>query len=302
MHVRLNPLKAVMLPLTLWLASCSSMNNSNEMKARPELAAKDLARLEQVLSSQPEETKARYSARHPKETIEFFGVKPGDTVVEVMPGYFWYSSILAPYLGREGKLIGIDYDMKMWPMFGIFPPEFIASRKEWHTAWYGASKQWGTDIAEMVGYEFATVPVEQIAGSVDSVLFIRALHNLARFEEKGGFLTDAVDKSYQMLKPGGYVGVVQHAVDESYSDDYASGRNGYMKKSKVIEVFTNAGFQLVAQSDINANPKDRPEITENVWRLPPSSRAKNEDGSVPKKYLDIGESNRMTLLFRKPKN
>src|SRR5690606_39749337 len=103
----------------------------------------DSARLAAVLAAQPDDVKARYEYRHPQETLEFFGIEPGMTVVEALPGGGWYSKILLPYLGKDGTLIGADYSMEMWPLFGGFAtPEFIEKRKTWVTDAVEAAQEW----------------------------------------------------------------------------------------------------------------------------------------------------------------
>jgi predicted methyltransferase len=126
------------------------------------------------------------------------------------------------------------------------------------------------------------------------------MHNLVRFEKDGKFLTDALSQTHKMLKSGGLVGIVQHQAAESKTDAWADGSSGYVKKSRVIKAMTDAGFELVAESDVNTNPKDQPGDTDTVWRLAPSFYTSQENTEQRIKYQAIGESNRMTLLFRKP--
>ena len=99
-------------------------------------------RLQQVLDAQPAAVKARYAARHPRQTLEFFGVKPGMTVIEALPGQGWYSKILIPYLGPEGQLIGADYAYDMFPKFGFFSDDFIAAKKTWAKDWTEKALTW----------------------------------------------------------------------------------------------------------------------------------------------------------------
>jgi predicted methyltransferase len=148
------------------------------------------------------------------------------------------------------------------------------------------------------GFTFKTVPQEAV-GSVDMVLMIRALHNLNRFESKSGTRTQALAAVRGMLKPGGLVGVVQHRLPESAPEAGSDGSRGYIKQSAVIAMFEQAGFELVAKSEINANPKDQPGPEDIVWRLPPSLNTSKEDPELREKMIAIGESDRMTLLFRK---
>jgi predicted methyltransferase len=263
-------------------------------------AADASGRLDTILEAQPDEIKARYEYRNPKETLEFFGIEPGMTVVEALPGAGWYSQVLLPYLGKDGRLIGVNYAFAMWPKFGFFDQDFIDSMETWTTDWPVQAEAWrGDDGATVQAFEFGSVP-DNLAGQADAVLLIRALHNLARFENDGGFLTTAVNDVNRILKPGGIVGVVQHEARPEMPDDWASGDNGYLKKQFVIDRFTAAGFELVDETDINQNPADRPTTEDIVWRLPPSYQTSGEDPALRAAMDEIGESNRMTLKFRKP--
>ena len=141
---------------------------------------------------------------------------------------------------------------------------------------------------------------ESRAGTADVVFLVRVLHNLANFEEEGGYLTAALADSFAVLKPGGTLGVVQHQAREEMSDAFADGSHGYLKKSFVIAQAEKAGFELVAESDINANPLDQPGEDDIVWRLPPTLATSAEDPELKAQLSAIGESHRMTLKFRKP--
>ena len=253
-----------------------------------------------TLAAQPEETQARYAWRHPQETLEFFEVEPGMTVVEALPGGGWYSKVLVPYLGSDGQLIGADYFMEMWPLFGFFDEEFIDNRKTWATDWTAEAALWhGEDGAPISAFVFGSMP-DSMAGTADRVLLIRALHNLARFEEQGGYLTAALADTYRVLKPGGIVGVVQHHARDDKSDEFALGDHGYLKKNFVIAQMEKAGFEFVSESDINANPNDQPADDDVVWRLPPTLQGSADNAEAKAAMEAIGESNRMTLKFRKP--
>jgi len=283
---------------------------SDVKEAAKEVATKELptaignqassAKLAMVLAAQDDKAKARYAARHPQQTLEFFGIKPGMTVVEALPGGGWYSKILIPYLGDEGHLVGVDYSLAMWPEFGGFAnAEFLEKKKTWPATWTADAQAWrGGSNGQISAFAFGNRDAS-MDGKVDAVLFIRALHNMARFENEGAYLTEALTDTYAMLKPGGIAGVVQHQGPEGNDDKWADGNNGYLKKSQVISRFKEAGFELVKESDINANPKDVPGNEDIVWRLPPSLGTSKDNPELKAQMEAIGESNRMTLLFKK---
>lgn len=254
--------------------------------------------LDAVIASRSDEDKARDAARHPSETLLFFQVKPGMTVAEGLPGTGWYSRILANYLGGKGALYGVNYADRMWPMFSFATPEWIEKRKS-ATAKFPSKVRGFTNIGiSAKGFTFSTVP-QDVINSVDRVLLIRALHNLNRFEAQAGTRTQALAAVRGMLKENGLVGVVQHRAPDSASDEWADGNHGYLKQSAVIAMFEEAGFELVDSSEINANPLDKPGPEDSVWRLPPSLRTSKEDPELRTAMTAIGESDRMTLLFRK---
>lgn len=280
---------SILLSVTAWIGFSLSA-----------AVAADSEKLAEVLAQQPEGVQARYEWRHPQETLEFFGIEPGMTVVEALPGGGWYTKILLPYLGSEGELIGADYSLAMYPLFGFFSDEMLESKKTWVADWMTEAETWRDNgDAAVSAFVFGAMP-DNIKGTADAVLFIRALHNLNRFESQGGFRTSALKDAFDALKPGGIVGVVQHQAPESKADDWADGSHGYLKKSAVIEVMQDAGFELVAESAINENPKDQPGDNDVVWRLPPTLSIEDGNEETAEAMRAIGESNRMTLLFRKP--
>lgn len=260
----------------------------------------DTERLAAVLAAQPDEVKARYEWRHPRETMEFFGIAPGTTVVEVLPGGGWYTKILLPYLGSEGSYIGADYAAAMFALFGFFGEDFLQKKETWVTDFTAEAGGWaGENGPSVAAFALGSMP-DTLQGTADAILFVRALHNLARFEGEGGYLTAALEDAFDVLKPGGVVGVVQHEARPDMPDEWASGANGYLKKDFVIRRFEAAGFELVGESDINQNPADQPTTEDIVWRLPPSLMTSREDAELKAKMEAVGESNRMTLKFRKP--
>ncbi|AKS42995.1 class I SAM-dependent methyltransferase [Wenzhouxiangella marina] len=259
-------------------------------------------RLAAVLADQVEAMRERYDQRHPQETLEFFGIEPGMTVMEALPGGGWYSRILRPYLGSEGRLIGANYPIRLFQQFDFATPEFLESIANWPETFPEQAAGWCEgDCAPVSAFWIGDMPTTMVE-TADAVLFIRALHNMARFQKAGieDFLDQAMTNAFDVLKPGGVMGVVQHEADESMSDDWASGEAGYLKRSFVIAAAEAAGFELEAASDINANPADQPSESDVVWRLPPSLGT-TEEGSEERAAMEaIGESNRMTLRFRKP--
>ena len=263
-------------------------------------SAVEAATLADILAAQPDAAKARYEYRHPQETIEFFGIEPGMTVVEALPGGAWYTRILLPWLGEGGRLIGADYSLDMYPYFGFATEEFLAEQAKWTTNFIA----WGIDLAgengaSVAAFHFGSMP-DRLAGTADVVFMVRALHNLARFEDEDGFLTEALGEAFAVLKPGGTLGIVQHHARDDMSDEFADGSRGYLKKDFVIAVVEKAGFEFVAESDINANPKDQPSEDDMVWRLPPTLGTSADNPELRAELEAIGESNRMTLRFRKP--
>lgn len=253
--------------------------------------------LNAVLASRSDEDKVRDDARQPLETLTFFQIKPGMTIAEALPGGGWYTRILANYLGQDGTLYGVNYPDSLWPMLSYASPEWIAER-------IAATQNFTAKVATFTdngitaqGFTFDTVPPE-VEGTVDRVLLIRALHNLNRFQQKAGTRSQALAATHAMLKKDGLVGVVQHRAPATASKEWADGNKGYLNEVAVIAMFAEAGFALVAQSEINANPMDQPSGEDSVWRLSPSLRGSNDD-EQREAMVAIGESDRMTLLFRK---
>lgn len=280
------------------VGACATGGSTDDSAAA--LAASEA--LDAALAEQSDEVKARYKWRHPKETLDFFGVKPGMTVVDVLPGNDgYYSKILLAYLGPDGKVIGADYSVEMWKLFGGFVnDQFLAQKATWAADWAGEAAAWTKGGGASVGaVVYGSIP-DDVKGTADAVLMIRALHHFNRFEEEGGWRTKALADTMDLLKPGGVVGVVQHRGPEGHSDKWSEGDKGYLKQSQVIAAFEAAGFELVGTSEINANPADQPTEDDIVWRLPPSLGTSRDNPELKAKMEAIGESDRMTLKFRKP--
>jgi len=220
---------------------------------------------------------ARDQYRHPAETLAFFGVRPTDTVVELWPGGGWYTEILAPYLASGGALHVV-------PPAGKYDERIRA-------------KVASDAVYAKVGVAtFATgQPTAIAAGSADVVLTFRNVHS---WLDGDAPIADAVfAEAFRVLKSGGTLGVVEHRLPES-ADDARQLTSGYVKVSTVRRLAEAAGFKLVASSEINANPKDTKDYPEGVWTLPPTYELGDVDRA---KYAAIGESDRMTLRFVKPR-
>ena len=189
-------------------------------EAAPEAAAEvDEAslRLAAVLDAQPDEIKARYQYRHPQETLEFFGVKPGMTIVEALPGGGWYTKILLPYLGSEGRLIGANYSLDVSALYSNSTEESMERARAWIGNFPADAAEWaGDDGASVDAYYFGSMP-DEFKGTADFVFIARALHGMARFDSQGDFVAEAMADAYAALKPGGILGVVQHHASDDMS-------------------------------------------------------------------------------------
>jgi len=283
----------IMAALSVTITACANTPDSNS-------TVSENTALKTALSSQDEAAQTRFSSRNPEQTIEFFGIEPGMTVIEALPGGGWYSKILLPYLGEGGELVGADYSQALWPNFSFMTPERIEGKKTWVNTWTAEASKWrGENSAAVSAFQFDEMP-GSLQGKADAVLFIRAMHNLARFEDKGGFLTSALKETYAALKPGGIVGIVQHQAYEDRPDAWANGSNGYLKKSFVVAKLQDAGFEFVGETSVNENQRDQANEGDIVWRLPPSFSGSRDDAQKKADMAAIGESNRMTLKFRKP--
>lgn len=235
------------------------------------------------------EEKARDVWRHPKETLTFFGVAPDMTVVEIWPGGGWYTKILAPYLKAGG---GVYYAAQRDPASSERAAEAVQKFKDA----YADAALYGDIRVTVLGEGSDIAP----PGTADVVLTFRNVHNwLGAGEAEANFRA-----FHRALKPGGVLGVVEHRANEDASDDLASG---YVKTSKVKALAEAAGFVFVEASEINANPADTKDHPFGVWTLPPVRRSSpspgQEDPAFDRaKYDAIGESDRMTLKFVKPKS
>ncbi len=228
--------------------------------------------------------------RNPIKTLDFFGIKPNHTVVEIWPGGGWYTEILAPYLKKDGKLIAAHYDEQ--DTQANYRPR---SRQGFDKKIAGNKVYNSVDTQSLVFDETSKTLKQGVASSnsVDRVVTFRAMHGMY---SRG--ITDAAFAHYfDILKPGGKFGLVQHHADEN--QDWQSKNIGYVGKQYIIDAAHKAGFTLEAQAYFNSNALDTKRYDGGVWRLPPSLKGHTDDEK--KAYQAIGESDRMTLLFIKPK-
>ncbi|HVK50278.1 MAG TPA: methyltransferase [Pseudoxanthomonas sp.] len=224
--------------------------------------------------------------RHPQQTLSFFQIKPNQTVIEITPGGGWYSEILAPYLRDQGHYIAAVVDPSALPAGGgrdYQQRNFDSLKKKFEAA----PAQY--DKAQMAPYAPAT-PSFGAPASADLVLTFRNVHNWRKAGQAEGMFKGF----YDVLKPGGVLGVVEHRATK---DVPADDDTGYVGVAQVIALAEAAGFKLDEQSEVNANPRDTKDHPNGVWTLPPTNQHDAKDDA---KYQAIGESDRMTLRFVKP--
>ena len=276
------------------LASCSNSSTPANAQVQdqpsgglvPPTTASDFTatKLDQVLAGdwRSPEHKARDAYRHPKATLQFFGVRPDQTVIEITPGGGWYSEVLAPLLHDNGHYIA-----------AIAKPSGDGEDSRDKT---GLKAKFAADAAHYGKAQILEfdpkAPVLGAPGSADVVLTFRNVHNWVVADT-----APAMFKAfYTVLRPGGVLGVVDHRAADNASLEAVKG-SGYLPTSYVVKLATDAGFRLEEKSEINANPKDTKDYPKGVWTLPPTLTLGEQDRE---KYLGIGESDRMTLRFVKP--
>lgn len=270
-----NHMKYLLLSTLILFTACSSQKDPLKI---PES-------IEEAVDSgyRTPSNKPRDQYRHPVETLKFFGLTPEMTVLEISPGQGWYMEILAPLLVENGKYIAA---------MPVADKPYFVKNEEMINNWKARYPQVANHM-ETVTFSPPTTIKFPPNNSVDLVVTFRNVHNwmLAKGAEQ------AFKAFYDVLKPGGILGVEEHRASPDHEDPLA--KSGYVREQDIIELAAKAGFKLVGSSEINANPKDTKDHPEGVWTLPPTLKMgeKNKD-----KYLAIGESDRMTLKFVKPKN
>ncbi|WP_116809202.1 class I SAM-dependent methyltransferase [Steroidobacter cummioxidans] len=239
--------------------------------------------------------KSRDAYRHPQEALEFWGLAPGMTVLEVQPGAGWWSDILAPYANTTG---GQYYATAADLANPELPEAAKQARQEFEARFAAKPEVYGS--VQFVNFGAKSAPLPE--NTFDLALSARSFHGWM-----GSGLTDKFLKDlYGALKPGGILAIEQHRANPGTQDPKAP--TGYVTEEYVIEQAQKAGFELVEKSEINANAKDTKDHPFGVWTLPPTKRTRpyseGPDANDPNfdrtKYDAIGESDRMTLKFRKP--
>lgn len=228
--------------------------------------------------------KARNDSRHPIATLDFFGLRKDMTVVEILPATGWYTEIIAPYVAAEGKLYAAHFSPNSALTYAARSLEGFEEKVTGNPEIYGKITIRHIDPP----YEVIIAP----PASADLAMTFRNVHNWIM----AGQELEYFETFYAALKPGGILGVVEHRALPGSSMEIME-TTGYVTEAYVIEIAEKAGFEFVASSEINANPKDLTDYPAGVWTLPPSYRLGDDNRD---EYTAIGESDRMTLKFRKP--
>ncbi|WP_018973967.1 class I SAM-dependent methyltransferase [Rudaea cellulosilytica] len=275
--------------LTLALAAALAANSAFADQPKAPVTPGALAQatsIDTVLAGdwRSDKNKARDKYRHPKETLAFFGVAPNQSVIELYPGGGWYTEILAPYLKEHGHYVA-----------AIIKPDKPGGEEALNKT--GIKAKLAADPARYSAAQVVEfVPKTAVLGppgSADVVLTFRNVHNMT-----DDSVAEPIFKAmFAVLKPGGTLGVVDHRAKPGTTLEQDK-ESGYLPVDAVVKLATDAGFKLEAQSEINANPKDTKDYPKGVWTLPPTYALKDVDRE---KYAAIGESDRMTLKFVKPK-
>lgn len=261
--------------------------------ATAEPAGPEAGSLEWALAGdwRTEEERARDAWRNPKETLEFFGLEPGQSVVEIWPGGGWYTKVIAPYLAAgDGTYTAVMFDPEA-------SERAARALERFQETYGGAPERFGE-----IEYGFLSPESDGFApeGEADLVLTFRNVHNWMA----GGYEAKVFEEAFAALKPGGVLGVVEHRLPSAEEQD-PQARNGYVHEDYVKALAAAAGFEFDGASEVNANPADTANHPFGVWTLPPRSFSGSDerptpDDFDPAAYLAIGESDRMTLRFVKP--
>jgi predicted methyltransferase len=273
----------VFLALVLSTCACTSMAASHVVDHATTPRTATTAALQSAIDSPARDAsdRARDVYRHPLQTLEFFGVQPNQTVIEITPGGGWYSEILAPYLNAGGHYIG------------AVPAAAAGSAGAKRNGAFRDKLIARADSANATVVQLDAKTPVLAPGTADVVLTFRNVHNWVAAGNAEAYFR----AFFTALKPGGVLGVVDHRAKPGTNLETMKS-SGYLTEALVKKYATDAGFVLEATSKINANPKDNATYPNGVWTLPPSN---SHDPADDAKYKTIGESDRMTLRFRKPR-
>ncbi len=290
---------AIVLAGTFGLSSCGEAGRTADQQVdltdsgQQVIASKKVSLVDVAAGDhRTDEARARDQFRNPVATLDFFGLEPNMTVVEIWPGGGWYTDIIAPYLASAN---GVYYAAG-------FDPNGASERGLARIAAYSENFVQQPEIFGEIRVTAFSAQAGAVApaGSADMVLTFRNVHNWM----SGGFTNKAFSDFYAALKPGGILGIVEHRLPTTREPD-ENARTGYVREDAVIAMATSAGFEFVEASDVNANPADTADHPFGVWTLQPVARTsafgEDPDPSFDRAPYDaIGESDRMTLKFRKP--
>jgi predicted methyltransferase len=265
------------LAVALAAVACAAANNTQETTAES---------LDRILADghRAAADRERDAYRHPKETLLFFGLRPQMQVVEIWPEPGWYTEVIAPLVKDQGKYYAALSVARPDNAYASARTKAYVDKFASHPELYGKIEltTFGADALDIAP-----------AGSVDMVVTFRNIHNWMA----GGWAPQAFAAMYKALKPGGILGVVEHRGNPQLPQD-PKAKSGYVREDEAIRLIESQGFALVAKSEINANPKDTKDYPQGVWTLPPVYRLGDKDKDI---YAAIGESDRFTLKFVKPK-
>jgi len=265
------------LAIALVAVACASASSTQETTAEA---------LDRIIADghRPAADRERDVYRHPKDTLLFFGLRPQMQVVEVWPEPGWYTEIIAPLVKDQGKY---------YAALALPRPDntYVTARLKAYAERFAARPDiYGKIVLTTFGPGAGDIAPP---GSVDMVVSFRNIHNWMA----GGWAPQAFAYMYKALKPGGILGIVEHRGNPELPQD-PKAKSGYVREDEAIRLIESQGFALVAQSQINANPKDTKDYPQGVWTLPPVYRLGDKDKEI---YAAIGESDRFTLKFVKPK-
>ena len=277
--------RLTLICLPLLLSAAPALADHHAMTSASTLTKSDPALAAAVADPRRNEDRARDAFRKPAETLSFFQIGPAMKVGEYAPGGGWYSRLLGLYLGPKGKLVGLYFN----PASGAFDETRQQRIRDGAAKYPAEVAGWSGQPAE----RFAAMTLETVPdaekGTFDRIIVARMMHNLMRWN-----IADREIKVMRsLLKDGGMLGIEQHRAKATAPYAYSDGSKGYLREADVIRFMEVNGFDYAGSSEANANPKDSADHPEGVWELPPSLGTKREELKA------VGESDRMTLLFRK---